>query len=574
MRCLLAVLVAVLAAPAPALAAPAGWSGVGGLSLGRAEFTATVMPSGTVLVAGGETSYARWTTTTEVYDPVRQTWAVGPGMTQQRAGHAATLLKDGKVLVTGGYGGQMLATAELFDPARNVWSAAPSMSQPRYYHRATLLQDGNVLVASGATYEVYVAATNTWRPAKSFPPGVADHTATLLRDGRVLIAGGTTGQSTSATWLYDSAADAFTPAKPMGAPRARHTATLLADGRVLVTGGVDSNGGGPLSTVEVYDPVAGSWTPAGTMTRARSWHSATLLMNGRVLLADGTASTELYDPATGTAADAGSLAAARLLGATVALHDGSVLLIGGYRDAAQGGVYTGNDVERYVPATSLGLPPTADAGTATVGDALGPRSITVTNTGDAALFVDTVSVDGDFAVVADRCSPAGVAPGASCAIDVSFGPLAAGVRTGVLRLRANTAQREHSVTLTGAGEPRPSTPPAPTPAPAPPPSPAPSPAPKSTPKPIIEIAFRSGYSPAGVSRARACRGRVTLELRRGKKVLQRRATRLNKRCRYAVSFSIKRKRIGKAKTLTVVARFHGNRHFGATTNRFKVKVPG
>ena len=28
-----------------------------------------------------------------------------------------------------------------------------------------------------------------------------------------------------------------------------------------------------------------------------------------------------------------------------------------------------------------------------------------------------------------------------------------------------------------------------------------------------------------------------------------------------------------AKTLTVAARFHGNRYLGATTNRFKVKVP-
>jgi hypothetical protein len=32
-------------------------------------------------------------------------------------------------------------------------------------------------------------------------------------------------------------------------------------------------------------------------------------------------------------------------------------------------------------------------------------------------------------------------------------------------------------------------------------------------------------------------------------------------------------KIGKAKALTVVARFHGNRYLGATTNRFKVRVP-
>ena len=359
----------------------------------------------------------------------------------------------------------------------------------------------------------------------------------------------------------------------MGTPRARHTATLLADGRVLVAGGVDSNGGGELSTVEIYNPATGSWTPKGTMNRARSWHSATPLPNGRLLLVDWGTATELYDPGPGKAFDAGNLTFARTFGATAALQDGSVLLIGGYRPAPQGGGFTSRDVERFVLATSLAAPSLIDAGAQIVGDATAPRAVTVTNTGDVPLLVDSVSADGDFAVVADRCSAGPIAPGAGCAVDVSFGPLAVGSRAGVLRIRANTAQREHAVTLTGVGEPRPFTPPAPTPTPSPQPSPTPSPSPKAASKPVVEIAFRSGYSPAGVSRARACRGRVTLELRNGKKVLQRRSTRLDKRCRYAVTFTIRRKTIGKAKTLTVVARFHGNRHFGATTNRFKVKVP-
>jgi hypothetical protein len=573
MQRVLAVLAAVLALPAPAFAAPAGWSGAGGLALGRAEFTATVMSSGAVLVAGGETDYFRWTTTTEVYDPGRGTWAVGPGMTQQRAAHAATLLKNGKVLVTGGYAGQLLAGAELFDPAKNVWSPVPSMSQARAGHRSTLLPNGDVLISSGSAYEVYETATNSWRAPKAFRPDVTAHTATVLQDGRVLIAGGRTSQSTAAAWLYDPASGEFNPTGSMGTPRASHAATLLADGRVLVTGGFDSNGGGELSTVELYNPGTGMWTAGGTMTRARSSHSATPLSNGRVLLVDWGVTTELYDPGTGTAVDAGSLANARTLGAIAALRDGSVLLIGGYRAAAQGGSYSGNDVERFVLPTSVTVPASADTGAATVGDATGPRPVTITNSGDAPLFVDTVSVEGDFAVAADRCSGAAVAPGASCAIEVSFGPLAAGARTGTLRLRANTAQRDHAVALSGRGEPRPVAPPAFTPTPVPTVTPTATPTPRPPAKPVVEISFRSGYSPAGVSRARACKGRVSLELRRGKKVLQRRATRLDKRCRYAVTFSVKRTAAGKAKSLTVVARFHGNRHFGATTNRFTVKVP-
>ena len=108
-------------------------------------------------------------------------------------------------------------------------------------------------------------------------------------------------------------------------------------------------------------------------------------------------------------------------------------------------------------------------------------------------------------------------------------------------------------------------------------SPAPSPSPAPTvarpPSTVVEIAFKSGYSAVGLPRSRACRGKVTLELRRGKTVLDRAATRLDRRCRYRVTFRARRSRIGSAKTLTVTVRFHGNRYLGATRNRFRVKVP-
>src|SRR6478736_1712490 len=57
-----------------------------------------------------------------------------------RSGHTATLLPNGKVLVAGGFdGNSILRSAELYDPANGTWSATGSLASARAYHTATLL---------------------------------------------------------------------------------------------------------------------------------------------------------------------------------------------------------------------------------------------------------------------------------------------------------------------------------------------------------------------------------------------------------------------------------------------------
>ena len=64
--------------------------------------------------------------------------------------HTATLLPNGQVLVAGGDGiTGHLATAELYDPATGMWTATGSMATARFFHTATLLPNGQVLVAGG-----------------------------------------------------------------------------------------------------------------------------------------------------------------------------------------------------------------------------------------------------------------------------------------------------------------------------------------------------------------------------------------------------------------------------------------
>ena len=197
-------------------------------------------------------------------------------LNQSRCLHTATLLPDGTVMVAGGIegGGAGLSasrSAELYDPASGSWNSTASMNGGRYQHTATLLADGTVLVAGGynpkkspsslASAELYHPASGTWTSTGSLGNPRTGHTATLLMDGRVLVAGGSESNSNIiSAEIYDPASGSWTEAATLTTARSDHTATLLPDGRVLVAGGT-----GPLKSAEIYDPANNTWTPTGSL---------------------------------------------------------------------------------------------------------------------------------------------------------------------------------------------------------------------------------------------------------------------------------------------------------------------
>jgi N-acetylneuraminic acid mutarotase len=412
------------------------WSLTGSMRAGRALQTATLLQNGEVLMAGGfhscDTDFCTDLRTAELYDPVTGTWLPTGSMSAGREQQTATSLPDGDVLVAGGLnqGGtsgiaRTYSSAELYDPVRRTWSPTGSMHQARAGQTASLLDGGWVLVTGGgtATSEIYEPEDGSWVPTGSLSVVRTDQTATALPDGDVLVAGGTgpdqeplqtaevyqtgpgplvnlsttalafpsqevgtTGDALSftvtnmgtaplhvagveTTGLDPSDFEASTGCGKVAVGSGDSCAVLVRFSPVyqgLRTATVSLTDNAPLSPqgvrVSGYGAGPDVWVPTGSMSTGRSNFAMVPLRDGEVLVAGGEdhfgntlATSELYDPLTASFSPTGSLTTSRELPAAVRLADGDVLVAGGYTEGEFSASVL-SSAELYDPSTGTWSP--------------------------------------------------------------------------------------------------------------------------------------------------------------------------------------------------------------------------
>ncbi|MBK5292673.1 MAG: hypothetical protein JJE04_13465 [Acidobacteriia bacterium] len=447
--------------------------------------TATLLADGRVLIAGGDMIEARvpavlnTQSSAELYDPRTGTFTATGNMTTARSGHTATLLPDGRVLIAGGgltkngaLGSPALASAELYDPGTGAFTATGEMATARLWPTATLLNNGKVLFAGGfyrgvgyccfpVDTELYDPDTGTFTATGNMNSEWAD-TATLLPSGKVLITRGNPqgpGPYRTSADVYNPSTGAFTAGGYAATNHTGPTATLMMNGNVLIAGGDVGDGDGASFIAEHYDPATGAFSSTGNMTAGRLQHTATLLPDGGVLFAGGhnvielATSAEIYDPLKGAFSRTASMPFARELHTATLLNDGRVLIAGGDDQRYWIPETILSSAQLYTPAVLIHPPVllslsgdgrgqgailhantpqlAAPDNPAAVGEAL---EIYLTGLGDGSLIPPQVSIGGRMAEVLwfgntpgyaglnqiNVRIPAGLAPGPAVSVRLTY----------------------------------------------------------------------------------------------------------------------------------------------------------
>ena len=268
------------------------FSRAGDLNADHWGHATTLLSDGRVLIVGGvkrlddgEMTHA----VVEIYDPATETFSVTGSLNTARSFHTVTSLPSGQVLITGGQ--RCMASPELYDPSTGAFSPIGGVLSNACGHSATLLNGGKVLITSHDREAfLFDPVTGTFHTAGVMTTGRAWATASLLPNGHVLITGGWSRWPIflATAELYDpeyhtssippieptKQAGTFTATDGMSQARQRHTATLLPNGHVLIAGGQTPITTSPGETVaetettsaELYIPSRAIQPPAGLVS--------------------------------------------------------------------------------------------------------------------------------------------------------------------------------------------------------------------------------------------------------------------------------------------------------------------
>jgi hypothetical protein len=199
----------------------------------------TLLLNGKVLVSGGgdaDIDVGDVLYQAELYDAASNTFDYTANMSECRWRHTSTLLPDGTVLIAGGddLDHYLISTycinladatpgrAELYDPGAGMFSVTSTMTAPRELHSATLLNDGTVLITGGTN----IGVAGSLATAEIYEPA-------LLIAGPRLFSFSSDGQGQGAIW-HAATGQITSPDNPAvaGEVLSMYT-TSLVDGAVI-----------------------------------------------------------------------------------------------------------------------------------------------------------------------------------------------------------------------------------------------------------------------------------------------------------------------------------------------------
>lgn len=224
----------------------------------RKEYSAAMLPSGKILVAGGLVGKCTtkgsidWQPTDSVdeYTPLTgQSVRVG-ALTQPRARSQAVLLSNGDVLIAGGVSSTSLSSPQLlstdiYKTPKKICVKGPVLNtslRTSCWHR--LVDSSFPLICfTNEEFILFDAKSNAFTKLRNIVPNRGGYTITSVQGNRILVTGGKLNKAAE----YDRAMpDVYSYdlrtklAKRIGAlvqARAHHGAVQLPNGRILVFGG-------------------------------------------------------------------------------------------------------------------------------------------------------------------------------------------------------------------------------------------------------------------------------------------------------------------------------------------------
>src|SRR4051794_20382813 len=248
---------------------------------------------GSIFIAGGnKDQQLNGIVKTHLFNPVTNTWSLGPDMAAGRWYPSVTPLNNGEMLITEG-GPDIPEVRTTAGTLRSLSSA--SLNLP-LYPWMDVAPDGRTFYSGPdqTMRSLDTTGTGAWQAFSQRDSINRSYGSHAFYDvGKILVAGG--GNSTTDARVIDinGATPQVTATASMANGRRQHNLTVLADGSVLATGGnssgaslVDLNNG--VYAAERWDPAAGTWSTLAAETATRQYHSTPLLLPaGRVLSSGG-----------------------------------------------------------------------------------------------------------------------------------------------------------------------------------------------------------------------------------------------------------------------------------------------